>query len=58
MAIRPYANGMTYMGLSTDTKPTSAEVGATLFETDTKRKFIFTGGGWELKNQKTYEHKR
>ncbi len=55
MAIRVYANGMKYMGLSTDTKPTSAEVGATLFETDTKREFIFGGDGWELKNQKTYE---
>lgn len=55
MAIRVYANGMNYMGLSTDTKPTSAEVGATLFETDTKREFISTGDGWELKNQKTYE---
>jgi hypothetical protein len=55
MAIRAYANGMKYMGLSTDTKPTKADVGATLFERDTKREFIFTGDGWELKNQKTYE---
>jgi hypothetical protein len=55
MAIRVYANGMKYMGLSTDIKPISAEVGATLFETDTKREFISTGDGWELKNQKTYE---
>ena len=55
MAIRQYANGMKYMGLSTDTKPSSAEVGASLFETDTKREFISTGDGWELKNQKTYE---
>ncbi len=55
MAIKAYANGTKYMGLSTDTKPTSAEVGATLFETDTKREFIFSGDGWELKNQKTYE---
>lgn len=55
MAIRSYANGMKYMGLSTDTKPTKADVGASLFETDTKREFIFTGDGWELKNQKTYE---
>ena len=55
MAIKAYANGTKYMGLSTDTKPTSAEVGAALFETDTKREFIFSGDGWELKNQKTYE---
>ena len=55
MAIRVYANGMKYMGLSTDTKPISAEVGAVLFETDTKRDFIFSGEAWELKNQKTYE---
>ena len=55
MAIRAYANGTKYMGLSTDTKPTSAEVGAILFETDTKREFIFSGEAWELKNQKTYE---
>lgn len=55
MGIRVYANGMKYMGLSTDAKPTSAEVGATLFETDTKIEFIFSGDSWELKNQKTYE---
>lgn len=55
MAIKAYANGMKYMGLSTDAKPESAEVGATLFETDTKREFIFSGDGWEIKNQKTYE---
>lgn len=55
MAIRSYANGMKFMSLSTDIKPTSAELGAALFETDTKREFIFNGNGWELKNQKTYE---
>lgn len=58
MAIRAYANGTKYTWLSTDTKPTkptSADLGATLFETDTKREFIFSGEAWELKNQKTYE---
>jgi hypothetical protein len=55
MAIKVYANGMKYLGLSTDTKPANAESGATLFETDSKKKYISTGDGWALKNQKTYE---
>lgn len=55
MAMKAYANGMKYIGLSTDTKPAQAEVGAAFFETDTKREFIFSGETWELKNQKTYE---
>ncbi len=55
MAIKQYANGMKYMAVSTDVKPTSADIGAILFETDTKREFIFSGEDWELKNQKTYE---
>lgn len=55
MALRAYANGMKYIGLSTDTKPTNSEAGATLFETDTNKEFIFGDEEWELKNQKTYE---
>lgn len=43
------------MCLSVDEKPTHAELGATLFETDSKREYIFNGDGWVLKNQMTYE---
>jgi len=31
MAMKAYANGMKYIGLSTDTKPAQAEVGAAFF---------------------------
>lgn len=55
MSVNIYANGMKYICLSSDTKPAQAEMGADLFETDTKKAFIFTETGWELKNQKTYE---
>lgn len=55
MSVSCYANGMKCICLSSDTKPVPAEIGAELFETDTKKTFIFTGSGWELKNQKTYE---
>lgn len=55
MAIKPYANGMKYVGLSTDEKPVNAEVGTSLFETDTKDEYIYDGDGWVLKNQKTYQ---
>ena len=54
MAVRVYANGMKYIGLSSDAKPDKAEAGAVFFETDTKKEFIFSGESWELKNQKTY----
>lgn len=37
---------MEYFGSSTETKPTTAEKGATYFEFDTKTAYIFTGSTW------------
>lgn len=52
---RTYANRTRHIGLSSDEKPLVAETGAIFFETDTKRKYIFDGEQWILKNQRTYE---
>ena len=35
-----------FFGLSTDTKPASAMIGATFLETDTEKQFIFDGEDW------------
>ena len=32
-----------FFGLSTDTKPTNAMIGATFYETDTRKEFIYDG---------------
>ncbi len=32
-----------FFGLSTDTKPTSAMIGATFYETDTREEFVYDG---------------
>lgn len=55
MAVRAYANGIRYICLSTDEKPAVAQTGAILFETDTKRKYIFSGTEWVLQKQRTYQ---
>ena len=55
MAVRAYANGTRYICLSTDVKPDIAQTGAVLFETDTKRKYIFSGSEWILQKQRTYQ---
>ena len=39
-----------FMGLSTDTKPTDAPVGSTMFESDTGYMFIFNGYAWVPKS--------
>jgi len=45
MAIKRYA-GDKLSGLSTDTKPTEVLGGATFFETDTQKVFIYDGSSW------------
>lgn len=35
-----------YIGLSTDTKPTSAPPGSTYKEINTGKMFVFQGGSW------------
>jgi hypothetical protein len=39
----------TYIGLSTDTKPSSPDEGSTFYETNTGRSWIYTGSAWTLK---------
>lgn len=35
-----------YIGSSTDTKPASASIGSTCYETDTKKAYIWNGTTW------------
>lgn len=35
-----------FIGLSTDTKPTSCDPGSTFYELDTKNAFMFDGTTW------------
>ena len=35
-----------FFGLSTDTKPTNAMIGATFTETDTQEEFVYDGVNW------------
>lgn len=35
-----------FFGLSTDTKPTNAMIGATFTETDTQEEFLYDGTNW------------
>ncbi len=39
----------TYIGLSTDTKPSSPDEGSTFYETNTGRSWIYTGSAWTLR---------
>lgn len=40
-----------YLGLAADTKPTSAQAGATFYEHDTGLLYVYNGAAWVLKNQ-------
>lgn len=47
MAVYKIATNAHFLGLSTDTKPSAAPVGATFIETDTKDSFIcYDGASW------------
>ena len=47
MALKLEAHQHRYIGLSTDPKTTEGiPVGSTIFETDTKRLFVFDGRDW------------
>ena len=58
MAITDTAHDSTvitrFFGLSTDTKPESAMIGATFYETDTRHSFVFDGL-WRRDEQITVE---
>jgi hypothetical protein len=41
-----HENVTRFFGLSTDTKPTNAMVGATFTETDTQEEFVYDGVNW------------
>jgi hypothetical protein len=49
MAATPLAiSRIAYIGLSTDAKPsTNVQPGATFYETDTGRHYIFDGSAWQ-----------
>ena len=50
MVTGPYESFVSYIGLSTDTKPTiGIDVGTIFYESDTGRKFVFTGSTWVQK---------
>lgn len=44
----PYEYNVKYIGLSTDTKPTSNDIriGTEFFESDTGSTYIYTGDAW------------
>ena len=46
MAIKLVATIQQWIGVSSDTRPTSAPQGSTFHETDTGRKFIWKGSVW------------
>lgn len=41
-----HENPTRFFGLSTDTKPTSAMVDSTFYETDTRHRFLYDGANW------------
>lgn len=47
MAVELVASITKYIGLSTDTKPTSPPIGAEFTETNTGKKWVYTADGWE-----------
>lgn len=50
MAVKgPYEFPHYYIGLSTDTKPTTASIGDEFFETNTRLTYIFDGSNWSQK---------
>ena len=50
MAIKKITTISRYIGLSTDTKPTSAPVGSTFYEHDTKATYVtYDGTNWSIK---------
>ncbi len=42
-----------FFGLSTDTKPSKAPIGATFYETDTGVRYVWTGGAWVVARTST-----
>jgi len=46
MAVKLLGNTQNFVGLSTDTKPTEAPVGSTLYHLNTGEKFIWDGETW------------
>lgn len=47
MSVKFSASAQRYLGLSTDTKPTSVPVGSTFYEYDTKEEYVtYDGTNW------------
>ncbi len=57
MSIKVYGNGKKYLGLSTDEKPSLADVGSEFLETDSGEKFIFDGTQWLGVSSKSINYK-
>jgi hypothetical protein len=49
MAVILVTTTESYIGESTDTKPSDPPAGSTFYETDTGSTYIFTGTAWILK---------
>lgn len=47
--VKQVVGTQTYIGLSTDTKPTGPDEGSTFYETNTGRSWIYTGSAWALR---------
>lgn len=50
-----HENPTRFFGLSTDTKPTSAMVDSTFYETDTRHRFLYDGVNWIRSDKVTVE---
>ena len=50
-----HENPTRFFGLSTDTKPTSAMVDSTFYETDTRYGFLYDGANWTRSEKVTVE---
>lgn len=50
-----HLNPTRFFGLSTDTKPTSAMINSTFYETDTRHRFLYDGAEWVRSDKVTVE---
>lgn len=55
MTVKMLDNIHNYIGLSTDTKPTSPLTGSTFKETDTGQEFIYNGSAWVIKTMDFFD---
>lgn len=52
MTVKIMTTIQTWVGVSGDSKPSSPAAGSTFLETDTKKKFIYTGSAWTVFSEK------